>query len=73
MRKGLYSRLFSLFFVTWAVYSIVFSQVIPFLHSVGYNESQISWMLTASALIGMMTQLLIGYWLDKYQKPKSFL
>lgn len=72
MRKGLYSRLFSLFFVTWAVYSIVFSQVIPFLHSVGYNESQISWMLTASALIGMMTQLLIGYWLDKYQKTKVF-
>lgn len=72
MRKGLYGRLFSLFFVTWAVYSIVFSQLIPFLHSIGYSENQISWMLTASALIGMITQLLVGYWLDKYQKTKVF-
>lgn len=72
MRKGLYSRLFGLFFIAWAVFSIVFSQVIPFLSSVGYSENQISWVLTSSAIIGMITQLLIGYWLDKYQKTKIF-
>lgn len=52
---------------------MAFSQVIPFMNSLGFSESLRSWMWTVSALVGMICQFFIGYISDRYQKMKPYI
>ena len=51
---------------------MTYSQVIPYMTSLGFSESQRSWIFTTSAIIGMAVQLFVGYLSDKNQKMKIY-
>lgn len=72
MSKINYLKLFSLFFITWFIFAISFSQVIPYMTQIGLSEQQRSFVFVSSAGVGMLAQLVVGYLSDKFQKMKLF-
>lgn len=67
-----YLRLFLLFFWSWFVYSMISSQIIPYMTHLGMSEGTRSWVFTSSALIGIVSQFLFGYLSDKNQRIKIY-
>lgn len=59
-------------FITFMGYSLAYSQIIPYMESLGMDGPTRGAILSISAIIGIVGQLYLGYLSDKYQKIKEF-
>ena len=59
-------------FLAFFAISMVNTQLIPFLTSVGYNVVMRGYLLAADAVVAIVGQFAFGYLCDKYKKIKPF-
>ena len=64
---------YALFFVGFIGFSFSFSQIIPFLTELGYSASERGYILSFSALVGIIAQFVFGIVCDRMQKTKPML
>lgn len=61
----------SVMFVSFIGYGLVYTQLIPYMESIGFNPTQRGLILSLSSIVGIIAQFLSGYYSDKYQKVKE--
>ncbi len=62
-----------LFLIGFAGFSFSYSQIIPFLTDMGFTAIERGYILSLSALIGIVSQFLFGIICDKMQRTKPML
>lgn len=70
MNKKLVSRFSIVLFLVLGGQSIVFTQIVPYLESIGYNSTQQGILLAFYSLVAMFAQIYAGFLCDKYGKIK---
>ena len=58
-------------FVGFVGYALVYTQIIPYMESLGMNAQSRGLVLTSSAIIAIVVQLFTGYLSDRYQMIKG--
>ncbi len=64
---------YALFFLGFIGFSFSFSQIIPFLTELGYSASERGYILSFSALVGIIAQFVFGVVCDRMQRTKPML
>lgn len=72
MDKRMKLKYYCLNFLAFAAISMVNTQMIPYLTSVGYDVVERGYILAANAIVAIIGQLVFGYICDKYKKIKPF-
>lgn len=72
MDKKMKIKFYCLNFLAFAAISMVNTQMIPYLTSVGYDVVERGYILAANAVVAIIGQFLFGYICDKYKKIKPF-
>lgn len=72
MDKRMKLKYYCLNFLAFAAISMVNTQMIPYLTSIGYDVVARGYILAANAIIAIVGQLFFGYICDKYKKIKPF-
>lgn len=70
--RNLSLKLFGLFVIAFFSFSLTYSQIVPYMSSLGFSLQQRSWILTLSAIVGILFQVLYGFLCDKYQTIRPF-
>lgn len=61
----------SIMFIAFIGYGLLYTQIIPYMESLGMDSSMRGIVLSASAILGIVIQLITGYLSDRYQMIKS--
>lgn len=72
MDKMMKIKFYCLNFLAFAAISMVNTQMIPYLTSVGYDIVERGYILAANAVVAIIGQFIFGYVCDKYKKIKPF-
>lgn len=70
--KRMKLKFYCLNFLAFVAISMVNTQMIPYLTSVGYDVVERGYILAANAIVAIIGQLIFGYICDKYKKIKPF-
>ena len=62
-----------LYFIIFVAMSVSFTQYLPYLSALGYNEFQKSFIQSAMALVTLFAQLFFGFLSDKYRTIKKIM